>query len=170
MAATKILRIKLLAIFIFSILFCLLLPACGKAQKKTSASEKVQINKSDPWTENDIIMPETLTAELKNNKEKPLIIQTGFKMLYDQEHIPNSIFTGPASINKGLVTLKDTLKNVNRNQYIVLYCGCCKWKECPNIRPAFKAVKEMGFKNAKVLYLKNTFMIDWVNRGYPAEH
>ena len=170
MSLIKNLQKNSFSIFISFLILSLFLPACSEAQKKNPDAKEVQIAKSDPWTENDIIMPETLTAELKNNKEKPLIIQTGFKMLYDQEHIPNSIFTGPASINKGLVTLKDTLKNVNRNQYIVLYCGCCKWKECPNIRPAFKAVKEMGFKNAKLLYLKNTFMIDWVNRGYPAEH
>lgn len=36
--------------------------------------------------------------------------------------------------------------------------------------PGFKAVRDMGFKNAKLLYLKNTFMIDWVNKGYPATH
>jgi len=165
MSKIKILQIRLFAIIISSLII-MILPACNKAQNKTSPPEKVSINKSDPWTTSDIIMPETLNAELKNDKEKPMVIQIGFKMLYDQSHIPNAIYTGPASINKGIVTLKDTLKDVNRNKNIVLYCGCCKWKECPNIRPAFKTVKEMGFKNAKVLYLKNTFMIDWVNKGY----
>lgn len=150
------------------VIFCLLLPACSKTQEKTSVSEKVQINKSDPWTKDDIIMPKTLTAELKSDKEKPMLIQVGFKMLYNQSHIPGSVFTGPASINKGIDVLKDTLKNVSRDKNIVLYCGCCEWKECPNIRPAFKIVKEMGFKNAKILYLKNTFVIDWVKKGYPA--
>ena len=113
-------------------------------------------------------MPGTLNAELKNNNNKPMLIQMGFKMLYDQSHIPGSVYAGPAFKDNGIDALKETLQNVDHNKNIVLYCGCCKWVDCPNIRPAFKAVKEMGFKNAKILYLKNTFMIDWANKGYPA--
>ncbi len=168
MNSIKMLKIKSLTILISSILFCLLLPACSKAQKKTSDTQKVQITKSDPWTENDIILPETLKNELKSNNKKPMLIQMGFKMLYDQSHIPGSVYAGPAFKDNGIEALKETLQNVDHNKNIILYCGCCKWVDCPNIRPAFKAVKEMGFKNAKVLYLKDTFMIDWVNKGYPA--
>ncbi len=168
MSLIKVHQKKSIVIFISFLTFCLLLPACSKAQKKTSDTKEVQITKSDPWTENDIIMPETLNAELKSNIEKPMIIQMGFKMLYDQSHIPGAIFAGPAFKNDGIEALKETLQNVDRNKNIVLYCGCCKWVDCPNIRPAFKTVSEMGFKNAKVLYLKNTFMINWVNKGYPA--
>jgi thiosulfate/3-mercaptopyruvate sulfurtransferase len=169
MVSIKNFRKKSIIIFISFLIFSLLLPAC-KAQKKSSDIQKVPITKADPWTENDIIMPENLNTELKNNNEKPIIIQMGFKMLYDQSHIPGAIFTGPAFKNDGIETLKETLQNVDRNKDIVLYCGCCKWVDCPSIRPGFKAVKDMGFKNAKLLYLKNTFMINWVNKGYPATH
>ena len=51
MNSIKMLKIKSLTILISSIIFCLLLPACSKAQKKTSDAQKVQITKSDPWTE-----------------------------------------------------------------------------------------------------------------------
>ena len=113
-------------------------------------------------------MPAALQNELKSNKEKPMLIQIGFKMLYDQSHIPGSIYAGPAFKQDGIEALKETLKNVDRNKNIVIYCGCCKWIDCPNIHPGFKAVKDMGFKNVKLLYLKNTFVINWVNKGYPA--
>ena len=154
--------------FISFLIFCLFLPACSKAQKKNSDTNGIQITKTDPWTENDIIMPAALQNELKSNKEKPMLIQIGFKMLYDQSHIPGSIYAGPAFKQDGIEALKETLKNVDRNKNIVIYCGCCKWIDCPNIHPGFKAVKDMGFKNVKLLYLKNTFVINWVNKGYPA--
>ncbi len=159
---------KSILTFISLVVLCLLIPSCSKAQKKNPEDEKILISKSDPWTKNDLIMPETLTSELKSNNEKPMIIQIGFNMLYDQNHIPGSIYAGPAFKNNGIQKLKETLQNVDRNKNIVLYCGCCKWIDCPNIRPGFKAIKDMGFKNAKLLYLKNTFMINWVNKGYPS--
>jgi thiosulfate/3-mercaptopyruvate sulfurtransferase len=169
MLSVKLLSTKSLTVFSFGLILCLTLPACNKAQDKTADGDNVQINKSDPWTKNDIIIPATLNKELKSD-EKPMLIQIGFKMLYDQSHIPGSVYVGPTSRSNGIQVLQNTLKNVDRNINIVLYCGCCKWVDCPNIHPGFKAVKDMGFKNAKLLYLKNTFMIDWVNKGYPATH
>jgi thiosulfate/3-mercaptopyruvate sulfurtransferase len=168
MSLIKNLQKNSFSIFISFLILSLFLPACSEAQKKNPDAKEVQIAKSDPWTENDIIMPEALNNELKSSKEKPMLIQMGFKMLFDQDHIPGSVFAGPAFKQEGIEALKETLKNVDHNKNIVLYCGCCKWVDCPNIHPGFKAVKDMGFKNVKLLYLKNTFMIDWVNKGYPA--
>lgn len=170
MSSKKNLQDKSFIIFISVLILCFVLPSCSKAQKENSDTKEIQIAKSDPWTENDIIMPEALNNELKSNKEKPMLIQIGFKMLFDQSHIPGSIYAGPASRPDGIKTLKETLKNVDHNKNIVIYCGCCKWVDCPNIRPGFKAVEDMGFKNVKLLYLKNTYMINWANEGYPATH
>jgi thiosulfate/3-mercaptopyruvate sulfurtransferase len=158
---------KLLPIFISLLLISLILLSCSETRKKTPVEDKVQITKSDPWTENEIIMPETLKSEINNNNN-PMLIQIGFRKLFEQNHIPGAIYAGPASKDSGIASLKETLHDVDQNKNIVLYCGCCELADCPNIRPAFKAVKEMGFKNAKILYLKNTFMIDWVDKGYPA--
>jgi thiosulfate/3-mercaptopyruvate sulfurtransferase len=165
MKGFKILNTKLSVMLVYPAILCLLLPACDKAQKNPQSAEKVVINKSDPWTIEEVITPDSLNTELKYNKNKPLIIQVGFKILYDQDHIPDAVFTGPASLAAGRTALRDSLKNINRN--IVLYCGCCKWKDCPNIRPAFKTVRELGFKNVKVLYLENTFVKNWEQKGYP---
>jgi hypothetical protein len=157
---------RISAVFFFSLALCSFVLSSIDLNN-SSLIEKVPVNSTDPWTENEIIKPEKLAEELKAG-QKPMLIQIGFKMLYDQSHIPNSVYAGPAIKENGIEYLKEVLKNVDRNKSIVLYCGCCKWVDCPNIRPAFKAVKEMGFKNAKLLYLKNTFMIDWVNKGYPS--
>jgi len=50
---------------------------------------------------------------------------------------------------------------------IVLYCGCCPWNHCPNVKPAYDALQAMGFRNLKVLYIANNFGADWVDKGYP---
>ena len=138
MPSIKNFQKKSILIFISFLTFCLLLPACSKAQNKTSDTQKVPITKSEPWTENDIIMPAALNNELKNTGEKPMLIQMGFKMLYDQSHIPGSIFAGPAFRNDGIQALHNILKDVDRNKEVVLYCGCCKWIDCPNITPVLK--------------------------------
>ena len=48
MTSSKILKSKLLTILLSSLIFCLLLPSCSKAQKKKSDVEQIQITKSDP--------------------------------------------------------------------------------------------------------------------------
>ncbi len=109
-----------------------------------------------------------LSNELKKpSRIKPLVINIGFDFLYGQGHIPGSINAGPASNSNGLAKLKLALKNVPLNRNIVIYCGCCEWNECPNIRPAYKALVDLGYKNVKVLYLKNNFTRDWEKNGYP---
>jgi thiosulfate/3-mercaptopyruvate sulfurtransferase len=166
MIVVKKMEIRFLVVFILPVIFCLLIPACSKAQKNPEANEKTIIKNSDPWQPGEVITPAGLN-ELLKNKNNLLIIQVGFKILFDQDHIPGAVFTGPASLSGGINTLKNTLKNVNRDKNIILYCGCCKWNDCPNIRPAFETVSKMGFKNVKVLYLADTFVKDWEQKGYP---
>jgi hypothetical protein len=57
-----------------------------------------------------------------------------------------------------------------RKSFIVLYCGCCPWVRCPNVGPAFKLLRYLGFNNVKVLYLADNLGTDWVDKGYPVEH
>jgi rhodanese-related sulfurtransferase len=58
---------------------------------------------------------------------------------------------------------------VGKDAPIVLYCGCCPWDHCPNIRPAYKALQAAGYKNVKALYLPKSFGEDWAAKGYPVE-
>ena len=79
-----------------------------------------------------LINPEELVRLLKS--KKPLILQVGSHVLYSQAHIPASEYIGPASSDAGLEVLRKRVKALPRNQSIVLYCGCCRWSHCPNIR------------------------------------
>ncbi len=141
-----------------------------KNKNSVSQQNDSMVKSSDPWTAKDLIQPDELVKELSNKKpEKPLIIQIGFSFLYEQNHIPGAEYLGPASNQVGLRSLKNGVKNLDKNKNIVLYCGCCPWTDCPNIHPAFETMKSLGFKNVKLLYIPQTFVKDWVDKGYPTE-
>lgn len=113
---------------------------------------------------------EELVKILEGPKEKhPMIIQVGFRVMYQQAHIPGSEYIGPASGAPGTELLRKRVEKLPRNEFIVLYCGCCPWEHCPNVKPAAKELVAMGFKNVKVLYIANNFGADWVDKGYPVE-
>ncbi len=114
-----------------------------------------------------LINPEELVKALKASGEKPLVLQVGSRVLFEQAHIPGSEYVGPASNEAGLQTLRHRIDSLPRNKAIVLYCGCCPWSHCPNVKPAADAVRAMGFTNVKVLYIANNFGADWVDKGYP---
>ncbi len=122
---------------------------------------------SGPWAAKDVLEPATLAKMLKNPAAKPMILQVGFQKLYQQGHIPDSPYCGPASNQDGIERLKGCLDKVPKTAEIILYCGCCPWQECPNIRPAYKALHQMGYKNVKVLHIAHNFGRDWAAHGYP---
>ena len=139
------------------------------AQSKTNHQRNILSKPIDPWTSSQVITPEKLNNILTNKKsDKPVLLMVGFDFLYDQGHITGSVFAGTASNKAGLEKLKSTVKNYKKNTSIVIYCGCCPFNHCPNVRPAFKALKNMGFKNVKVLHISKDFESDWENKGYPA--
>lgn len=99
--------------------------------------------------------------------DKPLLIHVGSHVLYSQAHIPNSEYIGPASDPAALQRLRTRVESLPRNKFIILYCGCCPWTHCPNMKPADDALHSMGFTNVKSLYIPNNFGTDWVQKGYP---
>lgn len=115
-----------------------------------------------------LINPEDVVILLQSNKgEKPLILNVGPSIFYMQAHIPGAEYVGAGSDKQGLERLRARVKSLPRNRFIVLYCGCCPWSHCPNIRPAYKELHAMGFANVKVLYIADNFGTDWVDKGYP---
>ena len=114
-----------------------------------------------------LIHPEDLLKVLQTGKEKPLILQVGPHILFAQAHIVGSEYVGAASTEAGLNQLRKRVESVPRSQFIVLYCGCCPWSHCPNVKPAHDALTAMGFTNVKVLYLSDNFGTNWVDKGYP---
>ena len=115
-----------------------------------------------------LINPDELVRILQSSKgEKPLMIQVGSHVLYEQAHIPASEYIGAASREAGLQQLRKRVESLPRNKFIVIYCGCCPWSHCPNVKPADDALQAMGFTKVKILYIANNFGADWVDKGYP---
>ena len=122
----------------------------------------------DQWAQADLMPAAELNRQLSAVKAgKIILLQVGFQVLYKQGHIPGSQYAGPGSKTEGLAALEKLVGKLPRRQEIVIYCGCCPWEECPNIRPAFRALKQMGFSNVKVLNLPTRLGADWVAKGYP---
>lgn len=116
---------------------------------------------TEPWNPNQLMEPKELAAVINDpHAIKPLIISVGPAGL-----IKGSIEAGPA--NEGLSHLKKILSGEIRERRIVIYCGCCPFKDCPNIRPAFSLLKDMKFTNHKLLNVTKNLRVDWIDRGYP---
>ena len=114
-----------------------------------------------------LVSPEDLVKVIQSSQQKPLILNLGPWLIYRQAHIPDAEFVGGTADKQGLDRLRARVKPLPHNKAIVLYCGCCPWSHCPNVRPAFKELSAMGFSNVKVLYIANSFGTDWVDKGYP---
>ena len=115
-------------------------------------------------------MPQALVRELAGPAaSKPLVVCVGFNFLYESAHVPSSLLYGPARETAGLKSLEAAAQGWPRDRGVVLYCGCCPFKQCPNIRPAFEALKRMGFTRLRVLELDPDFRTDWLQKGLPVE-
>jgi thiosulfate/3-mercaptopyruvate sulfurtransferase len=120
---------------------------------------------TDPWTDNDLVQPERVSKDLRT----PLLIHVGFAVLYRASHITGSVYAGPGSKEEGIADLKKAVAAQPRTREIVLYCGCCPFDKCPNIRPAFAALHEMGFTHVKVMVVPTNLKTDWIDKGYPTD-
>lgn len=114
----------------------------------------------------DLIRPEDLAKALRSY-EKPVVLNVGPKMIFVQAHIPGAEFIGPTNKPEGLEKLRARAGSLPRGAFLVIYCGCCPWEHCPNVRPPYQELKQMGFTRLKVLYIATSFGSDWVEKGYP---
>lgn len=106
-------------------------------------------------------------AQTLNSANKPLVLQVGSHVLYAEAHVPGSEYVGAAGTSAGLQALRERVSGLGKDQTIVIYCGCCPWGKCPNIRPAYELLQTLGFTHVKALYIPDNFGTDWVNKGYP---
>lgn len=116
-----------------------------------------------------LMQPEALVKALQGSGTKPVVLYVGPRFLYAQSHVKGAEFVGPASSADYLANLQERVATVGKSAPIVLYCGCCPWDHCPNIRPAYKALQAAGYSNVKALYLPKSFGEDWAGKGYPVE-
>ena len=124
-----------------------------------------------PWSKDELMEPEALARILaaSGSRPAPTIISVAFPFLYRQRRIPNARFAGPASKPEGIAALKTMVSQLPKETSIVIYCGCCPMVRCPNIRPAYQALKDLGYGNIHVLNLPTNFHTDWTAKGYPVE-
>jgi thiosulfate/3-mercaptopyruvate sulfurtransferase len=126
---------------------------------------------SDPWTAAQTVQPADLAKELAdaNAAGKPTVICVAPHVLYEGGHIPGALFHGPGSSPQGIDDLKKWAQPLPRSANIVIYCGCCPLDHCPNLRPAFVALRDMGFTHLRALIISTNFYTDWVKPGYAYE-
>lgn len=144
---------------ILSILFGGLLSFTVKAQ----VAPMPVLSPKNPWTDKQLIEPAALASAIKAGGSKiPLIYNIGVV-----EDIPGAQHIGAASKEESLQKLKKVVAGLPKNKAMVVYCGCCPFAKCPNIRPAFSALTKMGFTNVKLLNLATNLQTDWISKGYP---
>ncbi|AMR32323.1 hypothetical protein A0256_13285 [Mucilaginibacter sp. PAMC 26640] len=116
-----------------------------------------------PWTNNELMEPADLGVYLKAPPAKwPMILNIGaVEDIKGAEHI------GAVSKDENMKLLKNTVAALPKNAVLVIYCGCCPFTKCPNIRPAFLELKKMGFTRVRLLNLPVNLQTNWVAKGYP---
>lgn len=125
----------------------------------------------DPWTSAQIVQPADLVMELSASQsaQKPVVVCVGMRTYFKNAHVPGAVLHGPAMSQSGLDDLKKWAQPLPRSANLVVYCGCCPLAGCPNLRPGFSALRQMGFRRLRVLTVPNSFATDWVEKGFPIE-
>jgi hypothetical protein len=117
----------------------------------------------EPWTEKQLMAPAELARMINDPQaKKPVVFSIGPSAI-----IKNSIDIGPAKEKENLQKLKEELAELSKGAAIVIYCGCCPFEHCPNIRPAFSLLNKMKFTNHQLLNLPKNIKVDWIDKGYP---
>ncbi len=123
---------------------------------------------SSPWTKGELVEPAALAKEVQAAKP-PAVICVAFPVLYHARHITHAVFAGPGYKPEGLADLKKAVANLPKTADIVIYCGCCPMEKCPNIRPAYRTLKDLGFTHVRVLDIPTNMHTDWYAKNYPSE-
>jgi hypothetical protein len=108
------------------------------------------------------VEPADLAAKLKANKDLPIIFSVGPGAI-----IPHSIDIGMVKDEKNLEKFRDQISKLPKSANIIIYCGCCPFEHCPDVRPAIAMLQSMKFTNYLLLNLPDNIKTDWINKGYP---
>jgi hypothetical protein len=137
--------------------------AIVSCEAQTSPATIPTLEKPNPWTENQLIEPAELAALINNSKsDVPVIFNIGAV-----EDIKGAKHIGAVSNAENMEKFKHELNLLPHNTEIIIYCGCCPFSKCPNIRPAFLELQKTGFTNIKLLNLPTNLKTNWIAKGYP---
>jgi rhodanese-related sulfurtransferase len=147
------------------IALCMLLTGIGmfKAHAQLSPKPATTLGLKDPWTADQLLEPSVLADKIKTGEAKnTLILNIGAV-----EDIKGATHIGAVNDAANLEKLKTAVATLPKNTELVIYCGCCPFVKCPNIRPAFLELKKAGFTNVKLLNLATNLKTNWIAKGYP---
>lgn len=120
---------------------------------------------AEPWTPEQLMAPAALAEMIENDSpETPVIISIG-----PAGGIPGSIEVGQTRDAANLEKLRAELGKLPKDAEVLLYCGCCPFAPCPNIRPAMRLMNELGHTSGHLLNLEQNLKADWIDKGYPVE-
>jgi hypothetical protein len=119
----------------------------------------------DPWKKSQLIEPAALAFLLRDPRAlKPIIYNIGVV-----DNIRGARKIGGTSEKAGLEKFRKAISALPKSSAVVIYCGCCPFSRCPNIRPAFHAMQAAGLLNGRLLNLPVNIRTDWISKGYPME-
>src|ERR1700754_4991001 len=117
----------------------------------------------EPWKPEQLLAPAELAKTIGDPAAKqPMVFSIGPGAV-----IRGSIDIGPGRDSNNIKKLRQQLSQLPKDANIVIYCGCCPFVHCPNIRPAFALLNEMKFTHPQLLNIEHNIKTDWIDKGYP---
>ena len=141
----------------------------GAALVACSRSANTHSGASSPWPADHVVSGEDLAREVTAPGARPRVMHVGPAVLFKRAHVPTAIHAGEGGEPDGLAEITTALAPLAHDTDLVLYCGCCPYKNCPNIRPAYSKAVELGFTRVRVLDLPTNLKTDWSDHGLPVE-
>lgn len=114
------------------------------------------------WTKNQLIEPSALAKSIYTKQNDATIFSVGPGAV-----IPNSIDIGSVKEEDNMQKFKEEVKKLPKDAHIVIYCGCCPFEHCPNVRPAIAYLKKESYTNYYLLDIPQNIKTDWIDKGYP---
>lgn len=113
-----------------------------------------------------MVQPEVLAIKIEEPEAKrSMLLNVGV-----EKNIKSAVEIGILSSPSKQEKLKKALTNIDKNKEVVIYCGCCKLIDCPNIPIAYNYIKSLGYKNVKILNLPVGLDEDWIAKKYPMNY
>lgn len=120
-----------------------------------------------PWKSAELESGADVARALAGPKP-PSVVHVGPEPLFRRGHLPGAKYAGAAGSAEGLAKLAEVAAALPKDREVVVYCGCCPWDHCPNIRPAYTKLASMGL-TVRVLDMPRDFHADWESKGLPVE-
>jgi thiosulfate/3-mercaptopyruvate sulfurtransferase len=148
----------------------LILTALAACKTSSSPDDRAASRASFPWPPDRLVTSADLAKQLAGtDAQRPHIVHVGPERLFKIAHVPGAVHAGETGDADGLEAFARWLAPLPRDADLVVYCGCCPYKNCPNIRPAYAKAVALGWTRVRVLDLPTTLKADWTEHGFPTE-